>query len=135
MSANPTLFDRDVIRPTEWDHATARSAERDVTRRFHRGDHQSALAHQSIEPKKTAMQKQIHAFITECGPKGATCAEVEKALGLKHQTASARCTELRKDGQIFCNGLKRAAVGGQPGRVYVTSKGQLLLGIYIHDSR
>lgn len=122
-----SLFDRDVIRPTEWDQATARSAERDITRRFHRGDHQSALAHQSIEPKKTAMQKQIHAFITECGPKGATCAEVEKALGLKHQTASARMSEQKKPGAdypIYWNGEKRSTDGSQPGRAFVTSEGQ-----------
>lgn len=122
-----SLFDRDIIQPTEWDSRTVRSAERDITRRFHRGDHQSALAHQSIEPKKTAMQRQIHDYITSCGPKGATCAEVEKALGLKHQTASARMSEQKKPGTdfpIYWNGMKRATDGNQPGRAFVTSAGQ-----------
>lgn len=122
-----SLFDRDFIQPTEWDRATARSAERDVTRRFHRGDHQSALAHQSIEPKKTAMQRQIYDFITSCGPKGATCHEVVKATGIKWQTCGARMSEQKKPGAdfpIFWNGEKRATDGSQPGRAFVTSEGQ-----------
>lgn len=119
------LFDRDVIQPTEWDSRLVRSQQRDVTRNYHRGDHQSALAHQSIEPKKAAMQRQIYDYITSCGRKGATCAEAEIALNMKHQTCSARCTELRKTNQIWWNGTTRAVPGGRPGKVYVTSAGQV----------
>lgn len=121
-----SFFDPDFIAPpTEWDGNLARSVERDITRNYHGGDHQSNLAHQSIEPKKTAMQRQIHAFVTACGRRGATCHEAVKATGLKWQTASARLSEMKRPGSafpIFWNGEKRATDGSRPGRAFVTSE-------------
>lgn len=45
-----------------------------------------------VAPLVPAMHQQILAFLCACP--GATCAEVEAGLGLKHQTASARLHEL-----------------------------------------
>ena len=45
-----------------------------------------------VAPLIPGMHKQILAFLYACP--GATCAEVEAGLGLKHQTASARLNEL-----------------------------------------
>lgn len=50
---------------------------------------------------------------------GMTCREVEAKLGLLHQTASARIRELVLSGNIKDSGLRRAAQGGGPARVYM----------------
>lgn len=54
---------------------------------------------------------------------GATCDEIEVALGLSHQTASARCSDLKNK---FClivdSGERRKTRSGRNASVYVARK-------------
>ncbi len=51
-----------------------------------------------IEPNRLA--RRVLAFIQGTTGWGATCDEVERELGLRHQTASARCRELELASRI-----------------------------------
>ena len=102
----------------------------DITKHFHKGNANSEAANEHVHPTKKAMQAQIYDYITSRGKVGATCQEVERDLGLKHQTASARMAEMKVPGHefgIWWNGLKRALPGSRPASAYVSSKGQLFL--------
>lgn len=48
----------------------------------------------SMKGRTSIIRNQIHQFIKARGHAGATCDEIEVGLGLRHQTASARCREL-----------------------------------------
>ena len=63
-----------------------------------RGSGTSYAAAASVRSKSAAMRHQIIALLEERG--GLTCDEVEVILELRHQTASARFAELRRDGLI-----------------------------------
>jgi predicted ArsR family transcriptional regulator len=55
----------------------------------------------------------------------ATCDEVELALRMRHQTASARFTEMHKSGFVEYNGKTRPTRSGRSAHVYVlTSAGE-----------
>jgi hypothetical protein len=53
---------------------------------------------------------------------GATCDEIEVALGLAHQTVSPRVYELHKKGLIVDSGLRRKTRSGRGAKVWVTAK-------------
>lgn len=55
----------------------------------------SLAAEESIRPAAPRLRQQILEFLKSQEEHGATCDEVEVALGMTHQTASARFTELR----------------------------------------
>lgn len=57
-----------------------------------------------------------------CGPQGATDAEVEAALGMRHQTASARRRDLVKADLVTDSGQRRATDSGRQATVWVASK-------------
>ena len=50
---------------------------------------------------------------------GSTCDEAEEALGLTHQTCSARFHDLSKGGRLTDTGRKRDTRSGRPAAVYV----------------
>lgn len=52
--------------------------------------------------------------------RGATCDEVEAALDLRHQTASARIRELFLQGKIYDSGQKRKTRSGRSAVVWFT---------------
>jgi DNA-binding transcriptional ArsR family regulator len=52
--------------------------------------------------------------------KGATCEELEDALDLRHQTVSARLTELRLMGKVRIIGTRKTR-SGRDARVYVAT--------------
>jgi predicted ArsR family transcriptional regulator len=59
----------------------------------------SIAALESLAPEtKAKREQQILAYIKNNG--GATCCEIEVALGLLHQSASSTMTKLRKGGHI-----------------------------------
>jgi len=66
----------------------------------------SRAALESIDPrKKSCREQQILEYIDANG--GATCCEVEEALGLLHQSASSTITGLRKAGRLVDTGERR----------------------------
>lgn len=54
----------------------------------------SKEAAESVKQIAGNLRERVFGFICSRGYDGATCDEVEIALGLRHQTASARCREL-----------------------------------------
>lgn len=79
----------------------------------------SIEAYQANKPKAPAQRAAILEYIRSCGVDGAICDEIEVALGLPHQTASARCTELCKDGAIEHTGEVRKTRAGSRAMVYM----------------
>lgn len=56
----------------------------------------------------------------------ATCDELEVRCALSHQTASARCSELRKHGMIARTGTVRRTRSGRNAHVYdITASGRV----------
>lgn len=65
----------------------------------------SKMAAQSVAGTSAALRESVFTFINQ--NHGATCDEVEKNLGLRHQTASARIRELVKQGRLIDRGKQR----------------------------
>lgn len=83
----------------------------DPCRSRHRGNRQSIAAHSRTRPHKATILRAIIGHLAQCGSYGATCYEIEIALGLSHQTASARCAELKKAGAVTCSGARPTESG------------------------
>lgn len=60
----------------------------------------------------------VLAWIREAGARGATDDEIERALDMKHQTASARRRELVLAGLIAPTGERRPTRSGSPAQVW-----------------
>ena len=65
----------------------------------HNGTSPSIDAARSLDKILGKMQAEVLAYVRSA-PEGATCDEAEVALGLKHQTASARLNDLMKLGMV-----------------------------------
>ena len=77
----------------------------------------SLAAFKSLTPKIKATQRnQIYEAIGHLG--NATCWEIEEQLGLRHQSASIRITELVRMKRIFDTGERRPTDSGRMARVY-----------------
>jgi hypothetical protein len=78
----------------------------------------------SLEALQSVDRESIRNFIfgkIASNSNGMTCDEVERAYDLKHQTASARITELLKDGRIKPSGSYRKTRTGRNANVYVSA--------------
>jgi DNA-binding Lrp family transcriptional regulator len=79
----------------------------------------SLQAYESQKDKAPADKRKILAYLMRKDlPKGATCDEVEAALSLSHQTASARIRGLFQDGSIQDSGLRRNTRTGRKATVW-----------------
>jgi hypothetical protein len=77
----------------------------------------SIAALESLDPEAKARRKQeVFNFIKS--EDGATCWEVEKRLGLLHQSASATITRLRKAGHLADTGERRPTNTGRMATVW-----------------
>ena len=106
MSTQPTLF----------------SDAADVCKSRHHGNPESEAAHASIVPSKAHMRQRVIECIERLG--SATCDQVEVSTGLSHQTASARVSELRRDGIIAPTGERRPTRSGRSASVFVVLRGR-----------
>jgi hypothetical protein len=89
----------------------------DITANFHMNSDTSVAAFNSTPGSHRQVQRtRIYEKIGELN--GATCSEIESLLGLSHQTASARITELQKYNRIFDTGERRLTQLGKKARVY-----------------
>lgn len=70
-------------------------------------------------PRSGSDRRRVYDFIVERGETGATDDELEVALGLPHQTASARRNGLRDDGWLTDSGRKRPTRSGVDAIVWV----------------
>jgi hypothetical protein len=77
----------------------------------------------SMVPHTSKLRLRIYEYVLSRGDEGATCDEVEHALGLQHQTASARIWELRGNGDhpklLIDSGRKRRTRSGRRATVWV----------------
>ena len=85
---------------------------------FNRGSATSEMAADYIEPHRSSQAKRIFNHLKIHG--GLTCAEIEGALNLLHQSASARFNDLANAGCIKLVGAQR---GTPPSEVYVVVPG------------
>lgn len=94
----------------------------DITRRFHGGNAESNAAHRSIVKDKATLTRRVVAFVRARGQRGATSDEVEVALGLPHQTVSARITEAKAAGELVMSGDRRPTRSGRNAAVLVAAE-------------
>lgn len=92
----------------------------DITAARHGGNPESVEAHASIEHDKTRLRSRIVEFVRLRGEHGATCDEVERALGLSHQTTSPRVTEANACGELIRTIARRRTRSGRMAAVYVS---------------
>jgi len=89
----------------------------------HNGTPTSRAAAESMRPHAAIIRERIVQFIAGRGLEGATCDEVEQALGLSHQCASARLNELHAPRQgkplAFDSGRTRPTRSGRKAVVWV----------------
>lgn len=76
----------------------------------------SRAAGDSMQQHATRLARQIWDYLKDHGP--ATCAEAQQALGLSHQTCSARFNELKRKGLIHDTGAKRKTPSGRAAVVW-----------------
>lgn len=76
------------------------------------------VAARKIQPHVGRIAGEVYRFILARASKGATCAEVEKALELSHQTASARIRELALKGMVYDSGHRRRTPANRPAIVW-----------------
>lgn len=87
----------------------------DICRNNHGGEPNSIAAHDSIREAKSQLQKAVLACIKSAGMIGVSCEQIEQMLGLSHQTASARVSELKRKGLIRVQGHRKTKSGSNAG--------------------
>jgi hypothetical protein len=91
----------------------------DITRNYHGGNPESDAAWRSVRGHAGTVRLWVVRYVYRLGARGATCDEIERALDLSHQTASARVTEAKQRGEIVPNGERRRTRSGRHAAVYV----------------
>jgi hypothetical protein len=123
LFGDPAAVEEKKLKALSWaiDRAfspVAEKAEKDITARKHQGADTSQEAFDSVGKIARSRQRlEVHKFIASEGSRGATLEEISKALDLPIQSASARVSELRRDGMIFDQG-RRPTVSGRTARVH-----------------
>ena len=97
MTSQPSLFPDQPVKT-------------DICENFHGGNKLSELANDQIQPHKDSIKDKIVRFV-KSRFEGATCEEIEIALALRHQTASARLTELKKENRVLMSSVRRTSTG------------------------
>jgi len=77
----------------------------DICQSRHRGNPESVAANERVQDFKRGDQARIWLFLKRSGP--CTCKELEYCLEMKHQTCSARLSELKADGWVVKTGKRR----------------------------
>lgn len=85
------------------------AADNDVCGARHGGDENSEAANRVTN--KEISRARIVAFLKGCGDRGATCEDISIALDLGYTSASARCSELRRDGTVEVQGKRPTRTG------------------------
>tara|TARA_A100001035_G_scaffold233752_1_gene196582 strand:+ start:157 stop:480 length:324 start_codon:yes stop_codon:yes gene_type:complete len=83
-----------------------------------KGSDTSEAAARALAGPASSLRASVLEFIYQA-PKGATDDEIEQALGMRHQTASARRRELVLIGLVMDSGERRATRSGRTATVWV----------------
>jgi hypothetical protein len=89
----------------------------DLCATHHGGNAESAAAFESL----SHLERDRHIIwstIAQAGPMGLTCDEAEQKLDIRHQSCSARITELKARGLLLIIG-KRPTRSGRNAAVYI----------------
>lgn len=89
----------------------------DICANYHGGADTSISAFASTPDKKRTKDRMMIMVALDIHP-GQTCEELEEFLQMKHQTCSARISELLKMGKIVDTGERRLTRSGKKARVY-----------------
>lgn len=81
----------------------------------------SKEAARSMERKAPSIRDRVFSYIKAQGRDGSTDDELEQALGLRHQTASARRRELVKMGLVQDSGQRRPTRSGRSATVWASA--------------
>ena len=84
-------------------------------------DTSEAAADSLSDGDLSRIRKLILSWVRAC-PRGSTCDEIEAALGLRHQTASARIRELVLTGYLVDSGQRRLTRARRSARVYMATE-------------
>lgn len=92
----------------------------DITRHKHRDNQESREAYESLQPEVlNNMRLRVYNVVRARGLEGATTYEITEATGMRHQTVSARASELRKTGYLVPTKARRPTSSGRPARVLI----------------
>jgi hypothetical protein len=80
-------------------------------------------AAETMKPKASALRLRVLAELQLRADVGATCDELEQAMDLSHQTASARLREMALKGTIVDSGKKRLTRSGRAAIVWHAKEG------------
>lgn len=86
----------------------------DITKRYHGGNEHSKKANEIAHKYKIGARQRILEELGNTswhGELGLSCEEIEDATGLSHQSCSARCSELRREGKIKIVGERKTRSG------------------------
>lgn len=86
-----------------------------------RGSATSKAAADSVAECAGNLRDRVRTCIADTGAAGMTCDEIETALELRHQTASARIVELVASGAILKTNRTRLTRSGRAAAVYVVA--------------
>ncbi len=81
------------------------------------GTDTSSAAASSIKEHRARLLSDVYCFV---GKAPTTCDAAEIALGMSHQTCSARFNDLQRLGLIYATDERRATRSGRSARVYAT---------------
>lgn len=85
---------------------------------FVSGSETSEKASSRAKESASSMRERVHRHLEACGERGSTDDELEVALGLLHQTASARRRELELMGRVVKTDRERKTRTGSAAAVY-----------------
>lgn len=89
----------------------------DICRNYHGGNPESEAANVIAHKSSAQIRSKILEYVRACGLDGATCDQIEIALELSHQTASARCADLKRLKMIVDSGGRRETRTGSKAAV------------------
>ncbi len=84
-----------------------------------KGSDTSLIAAHLIADETLTLRAKVYFWIYRAGERGATDDEIERALKMRHQTASARRRELVLQGRIQDSDRRRKTSSGRPAAVWV----------------
>lgn len=87
----------------------------DITANYHRGNSQSVQANKIAHKGKIGARDVILRELRIMP--NLTCEEIEAVTGMSHQSCSARCADLKREGKIKIVGTRKTR-SGSPASVY-----------------